>query len=165
MKGRDQSETTSYGLSRKRTARARESGSTMVESAFVVVVLLTMMFGIVDFGRALYTYHFVADQARQATRWASVRGKGTSLPGGTADGDDVQAFVQSVSGMGLDPTKITATTSWVAPPSGVPSCTQPNDKVPGCVVQVEVDYAFSFFLPFFPSGLKMSSTSQMVISD
>ena len=37
-----------------------ERGSTLVEFALVLIVLMVMMFGIIDFARALYTYHFVA---------------------------------------------------------------------------------------------------------
>lgn len=51
-----------------------EKGSVLVESAITVAVLFVILFGIIDFGRALYTYHFVANAAREATRWASVNG-------------------------------------------------------------------------------------------
>jgi Flp pilus assembly protein TadG len=52
----------------------REKGSTLVEFAFVFMLLMTMMLGLVDFGRALYTYHFISGAARQAARWAIVNG-------------------------------------------------------------------------------------------
>ena len=48
-----------------------EEGSTLVEFAFVFMLLVTMVLGIMDFSRALYAYHFVAGAARQATRWAA----------------------------------------------------------------------------------------------
>jgi Flp pilus assembly protein TadG len=148
------------------TAKRRESGSGLVEQALVLTVLLMVMFGIIDFGRALYTYHFVSEAAREATRWASVRGnKCAGLTGGCpADGADVQTFVANVSGMGLDPAKITATTSWPIQPYSSSTCAV-NIKNPGCVVQVQVNYAFQFILPFLPaSAFTMSSTSQMVIT-
>jgi Flp pilus assembly protein TadG len=153
-----------------RTIRSAQRGSSLVELAFVLVFLLTVLFGIVDFSRALYTYHFVSNVAREATRWASVRGSACNAaltgcqPGGVgADGADIQAFVSNVSGMGLDPAKITSTTSWVAPPSGTPACTGP-ENLPGCVVKVQVNYDYQFIFPFLPAGFRMSSTSQMVIS-
>ena len=52
-----------------------ERGSTLVEFALVLIVLMVMMFGIIDFARALYTYHFVANVAREGTRYAIVRGR------------------------------------------------------------------------------------------
>jgi Flp pilus assembly protein TadG len=150
------------------SARARrgESGSSLVEQALVLATLLAVMFGIIDFGRALYTYHFVSEAAREATRWASVRGNTcVGLTGGCPAGAaDVQTFVANVSGMGLDPAKITATTSWPIQPYSSSACGV-NIKNPGCVVQVKVDYAFQFILPFLPSSaFTMSSTSEMVIT-
>ena len=151
-------------------ARARQRGTTILESAVMISVLLVMMFGVVGFGNALYTYHFVSNTAREATRWASVRGTSCplnlpSLPGGCpADDTDVNAYVQNLStGIGLDPTKVTTTTTWVAPPNNLAACTtQPNS--PGCVVKVQVQYSFQFLFPLLPSGFTMQSTSQMVIS-
>lgn len=52
----------------------REAGSTLVEFAFVFMLLMAMLLGIVDFGRGLYAYHFISGAARQAARWAMVNG-------------------------------------------------------------------------------------------
>jgi Flp pilus assembly protein TadG len=153
-------------VSTKAASGVRQRGNTLVEQAFILVVLLTLLFAIIDFGRALYTYHFVSNAAREATRWASVRGAlCQGLTGGCpADPSDVQTFVSNVSGMGLDPSKITTTTAWVAPPNNSPACVQ-NPKNPGCVVEVTVQYSYSFLFPFLPTTpLTMKSTSQMVIS-
>lgn len=51
-----------------------EQGSSLVEYALVVMIFFTMLFGIIDFGRALYAYHFVSNAARTASRWAAVNG-------------------------------------------------------------------------------------------
>ena len=144
-------------------ARASERGSTTLESAVMISVLLVMLFGVIGFGNALYTYHFVSNTAREATRWASVRGH--SCTGGCeASSGDVNTYVQSLStGIGLDPTKVTTTTTWVAPPGNLAICTSPSNS-PGCVVQVQVQYSFQFLFPLLPSGFTMQSTSQMVIS-
>ncbi len=151
---------------RRHTAQSRERGTTLLESAVMISTLLVMMFGVVGFGTALYTYHFVSNTAREATRWASVRGSTCgSLSGGCPAADtDVNAYVQNLStGIGLDPTKITTTTTWVAPPNNLAICaSQPNS--PGCVVKVQVQYSFQFLFPLLPSGFTMQSTSQMVIS-
>jgi Flp pilus assembly protein TadG len=140
-----------------------------VEYALVLVIFLSIIFAIIDFGRALYTYHFVSNVAREATRWASVRSSTTKLPGGAAtngaSGTVQQTFASStaLAGMGLDPSKITMTTSFVNSPSGAPACGGANK--PGCVVQVQVTYAYNFIFPFLPAGtINMQSTSQMVIT-
>jgi hypothetical protein len=150
-------------------ARARQRGTTLLESAVMISVLLLMMFGVVGFGTALYTYHFVSNTAREATRWASVRGFACSqnppiLPQCPAQPSDVDDYVQSLStGIGLDPTKVTTTTTWVAPPNNLAACTSQQNS-PGCVVKVQVQYSFQFLFPLLPSGFTMQSTSQMVIS-
>jgi Flp pilus assembly protein TadG len=150
---------------RRRGAVKRRSdcGVALVEHALVLVLFLTVVFGIIDFGRGLYTYHFVSNAAREATRWASVRGNACKAADCPASPSDVQTYVSNVSGMGLDPAKLTATTTYITPPNGIPGCNGvPN---PGCVVEVEVDYTYNFIFPFLPTGpLLMKSTSQMVIS-
>ena len=57
-----------------------ERGSALVEFGLIAIVLFTLIFGIVDFGRALFAYHYVANTAREATRMASVRGNDCQLP-------------------------------------------------------------------------------------
>jgi len=150
-----------------------ERGATLVEAALVTILLLTILFGIVAFGHALYTYHFVSNAAREATRWASVRGaKCSGLAGGCpALASDVANYVKAVSGMGLDPTKITVNTTWLPSPSADVLCpytvspSQFPENYPGCVVQVQVVYTYNFIFPLLPtSPFNMQSTSQMVIS-
>ena len=145
----------------------RQRGITLVEDALVLPVMLAIMFGVIDMSRALYTYHYVSYIAREATRWASVRGGGIN---GTSDQTQVQTFVSNVAGMALDPAQITSTTNYIAPPNLTPLCpggagnSAANNK-PGCIVQVTVNYNYKFIFPFLPSGaLKMSSESQMIIT-
>src|SRR5580698_416964 len=85
-----------------------ESGSTVVEFAFVtMLILFPLIFGIVDFARAAYAYHFVSSAARQATRWSSVRGSdcANSLPAPceatSGAGGTVDAYVRNISPAGL----------------------------------------------------------------
>jgi Flp pilus assembly protein TadG len=140
--------------------RVRQRGSALLEQALTIILLLSVMFGIIDFARALYTYHFVANAAREASRWASVRSSTSSL--GAADSSNVETLVSNVPGMGLDPANITSSVNWLSPPHGSPSCPA---NTPGCVVQVQVNYNFKFFFPFMPSSaIRMTSTSEMIIT-
>jgi hypothetical protein len=143
-------------------------GSTLTEFAFILPFLLAAMFGVIDFGRALYTYHFVSDAAREATRWASVRGSQCipGLPGCPAGLTDVQNYVASIVPPGIDPspTSLTVTPAWLPPPGNPASCLGALNN-PGCAVQVQVSYKFKFILPFLPkSTYTMQSSSEMVIS-
>jgi Flp pilus assembly protein TadG len=137
----------------------RERGSTVVEFAICAVLLFTVLFGIMDFSRALYTYHFLSNAAREATRYAIVRGADCNaiVPGCPATNSSITTYVQtnlaaSSSGL-ITPSNITATTTWT-----------PNNSQ-GSTVKVQLQYVFQFILPFLPSsGITMQSTSQMVIS-
>jgi hypothetical protein len=143
-----------------------QKGSAMVEFAVVVVLLLVMLFGIIEFGRALYTYHFLSNAARDATRWASVNGAACgsdgSCPNGPASVDTLGTYVQGIAPPGIDPTKITTRPTW--PGNGTAACTSvPNG--PGCPVKIEVSYNFDFIFPLVHSGsITLSSTSQTIIS-
>src|ERR1039458_73601 len=59
---------------RRRGGVLGEEGSALVEFAFVLILVLTFMFGIMDFSRFLYTDHFLSGAAREGTRYAMVRG-------------------------------------------------------------------------------------------
>jgi Flp pilus assembly protein TadG len=144
-----------------------EGGSTLVEFAFVFMILVTMVLGITEFSRALYAYHFVSGAARSATRWAAVNGStcmDDSSCAAPADPSGVQDYVKELAtaasidtsgtGCGGSPCLNTAAT-WN--PGGCES--------PGCTVQVKVSYVFNFLVPFIhSSAITLSSTSQMVIS-
>ena len=132
-----------------------ECGSSLVEYAIVFMVFMTMLLGIADFSRALYAYHFVSSAAREATRYAIVRGCTPVVPTDcptAATSGSIQTFVQNAP-LGIDGSKVTATTTWTP------------DHKPGSVVMVQVSYPFHFVFPFVSTAtLNMKSTSQMVIS-
>jgi Flp pilus assembly protein TadG len=152
--------------------RHRERGSALAETAVVMTVLLMLMFGIIDFGRALYTYSFVAQLAREGARWAIVRGGSCTLlttPSGTCPAKsgttDIQPYIQSLNEGATNASSIAATLSWQPPPSDI-GCSTAGSNAPGCMAVVTVTYPFTFMLPFLPkAGIPMSSTSQMVISN
>ena len=49
-----------------------QRGSTLVEFAIGVTVFLTAMFGVLEFGRALWTHNALTDAARQGARYATI---------------------------------------------------------------------------------------------
>ncbi len=144
-------------------ARRRERGASLPETAIVLTVLLLLVGGIIDFGRAMYTYAFLAQVAREGARWAIVRGSQCTLlndcPNVTAA--QVQSYVQSLSEGPTVPSSISVTTTWPTCPPGE------SNEEPGCTVQVSVSYPFQFLVvPFLRANpaIKMTSSSQMVIS-
>ncbi|MDQ2921958.1 MAG: pilus assembly protein, partial [Acidobacteriota bacterium] len=50
--------------------RKREQGSTLVEFAIGATVFLTVMFAVIEFGRALWVHNALADAARRGARYA-----------------------------------------------------------------------------------------------
>jgi Flp pilus assembly protein TadG len=141
-----------------RTLRA-EAGSSIVEFALASVILFALIFGVMAICFALYSYNVVSEAAREATRYAIVRGSAcNTLSNCNIDSPGLQTYVQGL-GFPLINTNapspaLTAVASW---PNG--------NKNPGNPVQVTVTYTFPLGIPFMPSrALTMSSTSQMIIS-
>ena len=158
-----------------------EDGSGLLEYALVFIIFMTMLMGIGAFGHALYAYHFVSQAARQATRWAAVNGETCSndnscngqygMNNGPASTSDIQNYVANLATPGISSNNVLASTTWLAPGNSPAICTQtvngagPYPNYPGCTVQVQVSYTFSFLLPLVRgSPLTVSSTSEMVIA-
>ena len=141
--------------------RHHERGAVIAEFAIVSTIVMTMIFGIVEFGRALYTYHMVSNAARIGTRYAIVRGTdcAQTMPGCTAaTSSDIQAYVRSVSPV-VDSNSLEVTTTW----SNSPGCVDAGGA--GCLVTVTASYTFSSPVPLLNmASIPMSSTSQMVMS-
>lgn len=148
----------------------REDGNNLIEYALVFMFFMSMVLGIVDFGRALYTYHFLSNAAKEAARYGAVRGStcnndsscsaadpdaGPAAPGNTV----IQDYVTTIVPPGVDPAKLTTDPSW---PGGGAVCAVSNS--PGCPVEVTVSYNFDFVVPFIRSTpLTLSSSSEMTI--
>lgn len=57
-------------MKRMNNCRQRERGATLVEFAIGATVFLTVMFAVVEFGRALWVHNALADAARRGARFA-----------------------------------------------------------------------------------------------
>jgi Flp pilus assembly protein TadG len=148
-----------------------ERGASLVEYAFVVILFFTIIFGITGFGHALFVYHHLNNAAKEATRYAAVRGltcgndsscvatnSASGITGPTTVAD-VQAYVQSITPPSIDSTKLTITPCGVKLTVCAPAitndpgeCSTPataNDA--GCTAQVQVAYAYNFIFPLIPS--------------
>jgi Flp pilus assembly protein TadG len=151
----------------------QERGSVLVEFAVSAILLFMLIFGIMDFSRALYIQHFVANAAREATRYAMVRGSSWSSTCSTSNvfacktnASDVSSFVKQMAPAGVDTASLSVSTTWPGSSSGGTSCSTAKGKnSAGCAVKVTVAYNFKFVLPLvLENGLKLSSTSEMTIA-
>lgn len=155
-----------------------EDGSQLVEFAISVLVLLSVVFGIMDFCRAIYAYHFVSYAAQEGARFAMVRGNGwagygacnTSAPPSftakydcVAKNTDVQNYVRSIAMPGINANNVAVNTNW---PGTSSDCATANNS-PSCPVSVNVTYTFTFMMPFLPrsASLRFSGTSEKAIQE
>jgi len=53
-------------------------GSTLIESAFIIPLMLSMIFGAIEFGTLLHTRHTMLHAAREGARALAVQGSSTS---------------------------------------------------------------------------------------
>jgi len=173
-----------YFATRKRRG---QRGASLVEYAFVLILFLSLLFGISGFGHALFVYHHLNNAAKEATRYAAVRGLTCSddsscLASNSASGvagpttvDDVKAFVVSITPSSIDSTYITANmtvcgvTGTICSPAITTAPTACNTAAtankPGCTVKVTVNYSYDFMFPLIrTTPISMSSTSDMVIA-
>lgn len=61
---------------RVRKCKNNERGSTLVEFAIGVTVFTTAMFGVIEFGRALWVHNALTDAARRGARYAVLHTSG-----------------------------------------------------------------------------------------
>lgn len=115
-----------------RFIRESERGQSLVEFTMVLPILLILLFALVDFGRAFYTWMIVTNAAREGARIAAVQ----------ANQSQVQTRIYSSfcnnypSDCSLDPSKMTI--NW----SGANI-----QGARGTPAVIDIDYAFEFVTP------------------
>jgi len=102
----------------------------MIEFAFVAPVLFMLTIGTIDVGRLVWSASMLHHMAREATRYASVRGSESNNPVTKAD---IQAFVANRI-IGIPVGEVAVDATWT-----------PNNN-PGGTVLVELDYTYSFLI-------------------
>ncbi len=153
-----------------------ESGTSLIEFTLCVTVLLTIVFGIMDMSRALYTEHFVVTAARQGARYAMVRGStftGTSCVSVStancaATQANVVAYVKSLAPAATSTANLTVTPIWPGTDGSGATCTNAvkASNGYGCLINVKVTYAYNFMLPFLPKNLMtLTSSASMTVAE
>lgn len=157
----------------------RESGGTLVETALALTVLFAFVFGILEGSLSVYSYHFLAHAARQATRYAMVRGatwgaacSDYSSAGCTATAAQVGQYVQNLGFPGIDNSKINVTVQCATAVGGTFASYGSSCNAAGDIVQVIVSYPISIPIVGIsgscspaPTKYCMSSQSEAVISN
>jgi Flp pilus assembly protein TadG len=136
----------------------RRCGQTLVEFALVVLIFLMLLFGILEFSRALWTYNTIVQATRAGARFAVVE-----IPSLT--NAQVKNFVvyHNSAGTGdpvlpgLNTSNVTVTYTRIDPNTGNPvAATTLQEKYNSAYVQVGITgYAFNFIVPIFGSGITL----------
>lgn len=147
-------------------------GNAIIETAISFGAVILLLLGGIEFSYAFYTYQDVADAARHASRWASVRGSMscTNVPTLTdcnATSTEIQSYVQNIGYPGVVGTNLNVSTTWLSASTSMPTswtACATQCASPGNEVQVKVSYAFPIALPYWRSTINFSSTGTMVIA-
>jgi len=120
----------------------RERGATLVEFSIAAAVFLTVMFGVMEFGRALWTHNALSDAARRGARYASMH-KAIEV----ADVKNVVVYGDPAGG--TNPVVENLTTDNV-------QVNYSGFTLDGGTVQVTItDYDFNFAIPVFGTKIRM----------
>jgi Flp pilus assembly protein TadG len=144
----------------------RNDGATQVEFAFVVIVLIMVLLGVVEMGRMILVYNAIADAAKAGTRYAMVHGvdrtgSGADGPSSSSSYSQVQTVAQNYAAAGLlNSSNVTVSVSYPNHTASIPG------NYPGDPVDVTVSYTYDPLVGYFSSILNrtLSSTSEGVIT-
>jgi Flp pilus assembly protein TadG len=122
----------------------KETGAAAVEFAIVCFLLFTLVFGIIDFGFAFFSWNTAANAAREGARKAAV----------TNDMGAVRDRVMETS-TGLDQSKMTVTIE--CGPAGGGSYGACGAQTEDDLVRVTVKYDYSYLTPL-PTMIGLGQT-------
>ncbi|MEW5978877.1 MAG: TadE/TadG family type IV pilus assembly protein [Acidobacteriota bacterium] len=140
-----------------RVGSQREKGQTLVEFAFMAVLFFTILFGILEFSRALWTWNTIVQATRAGARFAVVE-----TP--TADDAQVKNFVvyHNAAGTGapvlpgLSTSNVSVNYYKINPSTGAYEAPPGNNKYQADLLQLSITgYTFNFVVPLFGSGITL----------
>lgn len=134
-----------------RPSRPRR-GTTAVECAVIFPITFLLLLGLIVGALGVFRYQEVAALAREAARWAIVRGvQYETVTGRVAPSPaDIYNTVILPKAVGLDPSRLAYNITWSP------------DKRPGSTITVQLTYRW---LPeVFLGGMDLRSTSTMIMS-
>jgi Flp pilus assembly protein TadG len=165
--------------------RARDQrGSALVEVAVTTIPLLMLIFGVIEISLAIYNFHYLANAAHEAARYAIVRGSswstgcdGSGSAGSgygssqcTASTNDIANYVanRNFPGISIAASNVCVQYFSSVPSSTSNSCTTSTGTLanaPGDIVEVRIRVPYQVTIPGLPVYTwNLQSTSQMVIA-
>jgi Flp pilus assembly protein TadG len=121
-------------------------GATLVEFAIAATVFLTCMFGVIEFGRALWVHNALSDAARRGARYATVHSANdiSNVKNVVVYGDPAGGTEPLVPN--LSPSNVTVTYSNFALNKGTVSVAITN-------------YQFQFIVPLVSTSIQMPAST------
>src|SRR5688572_30787022 len=121
---------------RTKNRRKNERGSTLVEFSIGVTVFITAMFGLMEFGRALWVHNALTDAARRGARYATLHAQ--------TDSSSVKNVVVYGNPEGSGEPMLTNLST------GIVNVDYDNFGLNDGTVSVSIDeYEFQFVIPIF----------------
>lgn len=155
----------------RRIWRRRARGQSLVEFALVFPIIVLLIAGFVEIGRAVFAYNTIANAARQGARVATVNQLSdvTECDESRPVEDPYQPHwtirgcaITAAGTLGI--TAANVSVAYASPPGTTLSC-DPTIHV-GCIASVTVTYHYSISTPFVSmliGPFTMSQTSQMPV--
>lgn len=85
---------------RQTAKKSGQRGATLVEFSIGASVFLLVMFGVIEFGRALWVHNALADAARRAARYA-INQPANTPPGTPTSGTNVGPSIAAIRNVGV----------------------------------------------------------------
>src|SRR5262245_16882275 len=135
-----------------------EKGQALLEFAAVTLLFFTLVFGIIEFGRALWTWNTIVQATRAGARFAVVE-----VPNPSND-DAIKNYVVYLNSAGtgdpvlpgLTTSNVTVNFRKIVPGTGAYDTTPLPSKFQADVVQVSVTgYNFNFVVPIFGTSITL----------
>jgi Flp pilus assembly protein TadG len=156
---------------RRRTWGGRGGGQSIVEFALVLPIIVLLIAGFIEIGRAVFAYNTIANAARQGARVAAV-----NQLAAVTDCDETRPIedpyephwsitgcaVAAAATLGISAANVSV--SYASPPSTSLSCS-PALHV-GCIAAITVTYNYTVTTPFVSmlvGPIAMTQTSEMPI--
>ena len=133
-------------------SKNRERGSTLVEFAIGATVFLTVMFAVLEFGRALWIHNALADAARRGARYAVLNSANASkVQNMTVYGDPGGGSKPLVDNFSTGNVSVTYSPDF--------------DMHKGTVSVSITNYQFQFVLPFLGTTINMPGYSTTLTAE
>ena len=144
------------GVQNVRDGVQSEDGSALIEFAASLSLMMTFVCVLMQISIALYTYGTISECAREATRWASVRGSSCLTSGGascTATTSSVSSYAAGLGFPNIGGGTVSAVTSY-----------PDSNEAPGSRVKVVITYSLATSLPLVPKKtIPLQVSSEMYI--